>query len=143
MRDALSRKSSGLRMPFPVLILTLGSAEVLNLLRECEDRNDLWTVRVASASAGVAALRSTSFRIVIVSPEIPSEEVSAILAGIRRLRHEPPVLVLRSQVAEALSAWQSYRVAILCCPLTPGLLSRAVDVALGASPKIRSRPRLN
>jgi hypothetical protein len=130
-------------MPVPVLILTLESAEALNLLRECEERIDLWTVRVVSASAGVATLRGTSFRLVIVAPEIPSEEVSALLAGIRRLRHGPPVLALRSQAPEALSAWQSYRVAILCCPLTPGLLSRAVDVALGASLKIRARPRLN
>jgi hypothetical protein len=76
MGDALSRKSSGLRAPFLVLILTLESAEALNLLRECEERIDLWTVRVVSASAGVATLRGTSFRLVIVAPEIPSEETT-------------------------------------------------------------------
>jgi hypothetical protein len=68
--------------------------------------------------------------LVIITTEIPSDEVSAVLGEVSRLGRHTPVLLLRSEMAETPSAWKSHSIAILRSPLAPGLLSRAVDLAL-------------
>ena len=139
MVDAVSDKCRYLRIPSSVLILKRGSAEADKLLQEFEHRVDLWIVRVPSLQAGVAAMRFALVALVIITPEIPSDDVSVVLGEVSRLGRPTPVLLLRSETAETVPAWKSHRMAILRSPLAPGLLSRAVDLALQPTRTNRSR----
>ena len=143
MVDAVPDKGRYLRIPLSVLILTRGSAETDTLLQEFDDRIDLWIVRVPSLQAGVAAMRFALVALVIVTPEIPPDDVSALLGEVSRLGRRTPVLLLRSEMAETPPAWRSHSLAILRSPLAPGLLSRAVDLALQPPRTNRARRRPN
>jgi len=100
------------------------------MLQEFEDRIDLWIVRVPSLQAGVAAMRMDLVSLVIITPEIPADDVGALLKEVSRLRKNTPVLLLRSETAETPPSWRSRGMAVLRSPLAPGFLSRAVDLAL-------------
>lgn len=144
MVDAVPDKGRALPIPLSVLILTRGSAVTDKLLEEFEDRIDLWIVRVPSLQAGLAAMRLALVALVIITPEIPSDDVSSLLAEVSRLRRNMPVLLLRSETAETPPAWQSHNsLAVLRSPLAPGLLSRAVDLALQPALTKRTRRRPN
>jgi hypothetical protein len=143
MVDTVPRKRRGFRVPSSVLILAQGSAATDELFRECDERHDLWTIRVPSVPASAAAMQVVFVSLVIVAPEIASDAVGALLAELARLGNEAPVLLLRSEAAQIPPGWQSQRMAVLRCPLAPGLLSRAVDVALQPARKKRDRARLN
>jgi hypothetical protein len=132
-----------LRMPLPVLVLAQTSAETDELLRECEERHDIWTLRVATVSVGTTVLRDARVSLVIVGPEAPAADASALLVEVSRLRPGVPVLVIRSSCAEESASWMSSDVAVLRCPLLPGVLSRSVDVALGLAISHRARCRVN
>jgi len=143
MVDAVPDKGRAIRIPLSVLILTRGSAETDKLLQEFEDRIDLWIVRVPSLQAGVAAMRFALVALVIITPEIPSDDVSVVLGEVSRLGRNTPVLLLRSETAETPAAWRSHSLAVLRSPLAPGLLSRAVDLALQPTRTDRARRRAN
>ena len=130
MADTISSKGRGSRVPLSILILTQGSSATDEILRECEERTDIWTVRVASVTASLVALRALSVALVLVAPEILSDEISALVAELSHLRNKTPVLLLQKDAMEIPASWQSHRVAVLRCPLVPGLLNRAVDLAL-------------
>jgi hypothetical protein len=130
MVNAVADKGRYIRIPLSVLILTRGSAETDKLLQEFEDRIDLWIVRVPSLQAGVAAMRFALVALVIIAPEIPPDDVSVVLGEVSRLGRHTPVLLLRSETAETQPAWKSHSMAVLRSPLAPGILSRAVDLAL-------------
>ena len=130
MIGAVPDKSRDLRIPLSVLFLTRGSAETDRLLQEFEDRIDLWIVRVPSLQASVAAMRMDLVSLVIITPEIPADDIGALLKEVSRLRRNTPVLLLRSETAETPPSWRSHGMAVLRCPLAPGLLSRAADLAL-------------
>jgi hypothetical protein len=130
MADPVADRGRYIRIPLPVLILTRGSAETDELLQEFEDRIDLWIVRVPSLQAGVAAMRFALVALVIIAPEIPPDDVSVVLGEVSRLGRHTPVLLLRSETAETPPVWKSYSMAVIRSPLAPGLLSRAVDLAL-------------
>ncbi len=143
MVDAVPDKGHYLRIRSSVLILTRGSEETDKLLQEFEDRIDLWIVRVPSLQAGVAAMRFALVALVIITPEIPSDDVSVVLEEVSRLGRRTPVLLLRSETAETPAAWKSHSIAVLRSPLAPGLLSRAVDLALQPTRTNRARRRPN
>lgn len=143
MEDAVPRKRRGFRVPSSVLILAQGSTAADDLFRECDERLDLWTIRVPSVTASAAAMRVVFVALVIVAPEIASDVVSALLAELGRAGNEAPVLLLRSEAAEIRADWQSQRTAVLRCPLAPGLLSRAVDLALRPMRRKHDFTRLN
>jgi hypothetical protein len=143
MVDASADKGRYIRIPLSVLILTRGSAETDTLLQEFENRVDLWIVRVPSLQAGVAAMRFALVALVIIAPEIPPDDVSVVLGEVSRLGRHTPVLLLRAQTAETPPAWKSHSMAVLRSPLAPGLLSRAVDLALQPARTNRSRRRPN
>lgn len=143
MVDGVPDKGHYLRIPSSVLILTRGSAETDKLLKEFEDRIDLWIVRVPSLQAGVAAMRMDLVSLVIITPEIPADDVGALLKEVSRLRKNTPVLLLRSETEETLPDWRSHSMAVLRSPLAPGLLSRAVDLALQPTRTNRARRRPN
>jgi hypothetical protein len=130
-------------MPLSILILARESPDTDQALQELEDRIDLWIVRVPSVQAGVAAMRLTLVALVIVSPEIPPDDVSTLLAEVSRLCRDTPVLLLRLEAAETPPSWRSLSLAVLRSPLAPGVLSRAVDLALQAAPTERAPRRLN
>jgi len=88
-------------------------------------------------------MRVVFVALVIVAPEIASDVVSALLAELGRAGNEAPVLLLRSEAAEIRADWQSQRTAVLRCPLAPGLLSRAVDLALRPMRRKHDFTRLN
>ena len=81
-------------MPLPVLVLAQTSAETDELLRECEERHDIWTLRVATVSAGTTVLRDARVSLVIVGPEALAADASALLVEASRLRPAVPVLVI-------------------------------------------------
>lgn len=143
MADTISSKGRGSRVPLSVLVLTQGSSATDEILRECEERTDLWTVRVASVTASVAALQALSVALVLVGPEILSHEISALVAELNHLRNKTPVLLLRKDAMEIPASWRSQRVAVLRCPLVPGLLNRAVDLALQPTRGTRDRAHMN
>ena len=143
MVDAGPRKRRGFRVPSSVLILAHGSTSTDDLFRECDERHDLWTIRVPSISASAAAMRVVCVSLVIIAPEISSDTVGDLLAELGRLENEAPVLLLRSEAATIPPAWKSPHMAVLRCPLAPGLLSRAVDLALRPARTKRDRARLN
>ena len=143
MANAVPRKWRGSRLPSSVLILAQSSSETADLFHACDERLDLWTIRVPSVGAGVAAMRVVFVSLIIVAPEIPADEVSALLSEIWQLRSEAPVLLLRHETAEIHPGWQSQHMAVIRCPLAPGLLSRAVDLALQPACKKHDQTRLN
>jgi hypothetical protein len=143
MADAVPRKGRGFRVPLSVLILSQSSTAAEELFRACDERLDLWTIRVPSVTASVAAMQVVYISLIIVAPEIPSDQVSALLAEIGRLRNQAPVLLLRSDAAEIHPDWQSHRMAVLRCPLVPGLLSRTVDLALQSTRKKRAKSAID
>ena len=100
MADTISSKGHGSRVPLSILILTQGSSATDEILRECEERTDIWTVRVASVTASLAALRALSVALVLVAPEILSDEISALVAELSHLRNKTPVLLLRKDAME-------------------------------------------
>ena len=130
-------------MPLPVLVLAQTPAETDDLLRECEERHDIWTLRVTTVSAGKTVLHDARVSLVIIGPEALAADVSALLVEVGRLRPSLPVLVIRSKGGEELASWTSSNVAVLRCPLLPGVLSRSVDVALGLAISHRARCRVN
>jgi hypothetical protein len=143
MVAAVPDKNRDVRNPVSVLFLTRGSAETDKLLQEFEDRIDLWIVRVPSLEAGVAAMRMDLVALVIITPEISCDEVSALLTEVRRLRRHTPVLLVRSETAKTSPAWRSDNLAVLRSPLAPGLLSRALDLALRPVTTAPARRRQN
>ena len=143
MADALAHKNRGFRMPLSVLILAQDATVADSLFRVCEERLDLWAIRVPSVSASMSAMQIVFVSLIIVAPEIPANQVSDLLARIWQWRSEAPVLLLRNEAAEIHPGWQSQRTAVLRCPLVPGLLSRAVDVALQPAHTKRDRTRMN
>lgn len=143
MQDAAPRKRRGFRVPSSVLILAQGSTTTDDLLRECDERLDLWTIRVPSVAASAAAMQVVFVSLVIIAPEIASNTVSALLEELARKGSEAPVLLLRSEAAEIHADWRSQSMAVLRCPLAPGLLSRAVDLALKPVRGARDCTRLN
>lgn len=143
MADAVSRRDRGFRRPLSVLILAQDLSATEDLFRPCDERLDLWTIRVPSVTACVAAMRVVLASLIIVAPEIASEDVTILLGEIEHLRSETPVLLLREAAAEIHPGWQSRRMAVLRCPLVPGLLDRAVDLALRPARRKRDRARMN
>ncbi len=143
MADALARKGRSFHMPPSVLILTKDGALEDNLCRVCDERHDLRTIRAPSVSASMSAVQIVFVSLIIIAPEIPANQVSELLAIVWQCRSEAPVLLLRNEAAEIHPGWQSQHTAALRCPLVPGLLSRAVDVALRAAHAKRERTRMN
>ena len=142
MVNAVPDKDRTAWIRLSILFLTRGSAETEKLLQEFECRIDLWIVRVPSLQAGVAAMRMDLVSLVVITPEIPCNDVSALLAEVSRLHRNTPVL-LRSGAAETPPAWRPHRIAVLRSPLAPGLLTRAVDLALQPARTGRGRRRPN
>lgn len=143
MADALARKGSSFHTPLSVLVPAQDGALADNLFRVCDERLGLWTIRVPSVSASVSAMQIVFISLIIIAPEIPANQVSELLARVWQWRSEAPVLLLGNEAAEIHAGWQSRRMAVLRCPLAPGLLSRAVDVALQPAQTRRDRTRMS
>lgn len=77
------------------------------------------------------ALEAQPVALLIAAPEVPTAEVSQLLASRERWRPGIPVLVIRNRQAEEPAGWARQGVGVLRCPLLPEALSRSVDVVLG------------
>jgi peptidoglycan-associated lipoprotein len=86
MADVLARKGRGFCMPLSVLILAQDASAAEKQFRVCDERLDLWTIRVPSASASVSAMQIVFVSLIIVAPEVPANQVSELLARIWQWR---------------------------------------------------------
>jgi hypothetical protein len=117
--------------PPALLVVTPGGADRDGLFGELSARADYRVRFAGSAGEASQALGAGPVALLIAAPEIPTAEVSALLATKERLRPGIPVLVIRNRQAEEPPAWARRGVGVLRCPLLPEALSRSVDVVLG------------
>jgi len=114
-----------------LLVLAQPSPETDELLEPLVKRPDLCLLRVTNLNAAGIALRDVAVSLVLVCPETEARALSAILDKTDELRPGTPVLALRPRSSDYLPAWKGRTVGILHCPISPDVLSRTVDVALG------------
>ena len=132
--SASSRKKPLDRQEGPgrtLVVLAQPSQETDDLLAELVRRRDLHLLRVVTVEAAAVALRDLGVSLVLVCPETAVQTIDALLAQIDRLRPGVPVLAVRERQGEESPAWRSRAVGVLRAPLSPEVLSRTVDVALG------------
>lgn len=134
-RSRTSDRSGALRVP-TLLVLASPSADSDDFLSTVVARTDLTLLMVANVSGAEVALRDIAVSLVLVSPETDAETVTAVLDRTEELRRGTPSLVLRPRGEEPLAAWKGRTVGILQGPVSPEVLNRTVDVALG----LRARP---
>jgi hypothetical protein len=94
-------------------------------------RADLCLVRVATLAAAEIVLRDVAVKLVLVCPDTPADEVTAILDRTDELRPGTPMLALRDRSGEQPLSWRGRTIAVLRAPVLPAVLDRTVDVALG------------
>ena len=114
-----------------LLVLAPPSAETDDLLSSLVGRTDLNLLIVTNVSGAEVALRDIAVSLVLLSPETDAETVTTVLDRTEELRRGTPSLVLRRRGGEPLAAWTGRSVGILQGPVSPEVLSRTVDVALG------------
>jgi hypothetical protein len=114
-----------------LLVVAPGGTDRESLFRELAGRGDYLLRYAISAGEATDALREPSVALLIAAPEVPTAEVSLLLASKDHLRPGLPVLVIRNRQAEEPPAWARRGAGVLRCPLLPAALSRSVDVVLG------------
>ena len=117
--------------PAALLVVAPGATDRDGLFAELAARADYRVHFAGSASEASLALEAAPVALLVAAPEVPTAEVSALLASKERLRPGIPVLVIRNRQAEEPPAWARRGVGVLRCPLLPEALSRSVDVVLG------------
>jgi hypothetical protein len=115
----------------PVLLLSAASRATTTLLDECEKSTELWILRVDTLSAALRVLRTSRVSVVMTGPGVCAIEVSAVLAALAQWQPKVPALVIRTPSNDHLETWKFHNVTTLDFPFSPGLLSRAVNVAVG------------
>jgi DNA-binding NtrC family response regulator len=114
-----------------LLVVAPGSTDRDDLFRELAARA-CYRVRYAAGAVDAGqALEALPVALLIAAPEVPTAEVTLLLASKERWRPGIPVLVIRNRQAEEPAAWARKGVGVLRCPLLPEALSRSVDVVLG------------
>lgn len=116
-----------------LVVLAQPSQETDDLLADLIKRRDLHLLRVVTVEAAAVALRDLEVSLVLVCPETAVDLINALLGQIDRLRPGIPVLAVRDRQGEESAAWKSRAVGVLRSPLSSGVLSRTIDVALGFS----------
>jgi len=114
-----------------LVVLAQPSQETDDLLAELIRRRDLHLLRVVTVEAAAVALRDLEVSLVLVCPETALEAINALLGQIARLRPGVPVLAVRDRQGEEPPVWKSRVVGVLRAPVSPHVLSRTVDVAVG------------
>jgi hypothetical protein len=115
------------------VVLAQLSQESDELLAELVSRRDLHLLRVVTVEAAAVALRDLDVSLVLVCQETSMETINALLGHIDRLRPGIPVLAVRERQADESPTWKTRAVGVLRAPVSPGVLGRTVDVALGFS----------
>jgi hypothetical protein len=134
--SASSRKKSADRQEGAgrtLVVLAQPSQETDDLLAALVRRRDLHLLRVVTVDAAAVALRDLGVSLVLVCPQTAVEAINALLGQIDRLCPGVPVLAVRERQGEESPTWKSRAVGVLRSPLSPEVLSRTVDVALGFS----------
>ena len=101
------------------------------LFSELVERGDFALRFAATAAEAERLLVGAAAVLLIAAPEVPTAEVSQLVAAKARVRPEPPMLVIRNRQAEEPVGWSRRGVGVLRCPLLPAALRRSVDVVLG------------
>jgi hypothetical protein len=114
-----------------LLVLAQPSPDIDELLAPLLRRPDVCLLRVATIAAAGVALRDVAVSLAIVCPETSAEQVTALLDQVAALRPGTPVLAIRDRHGDPLRSWKARAVGVLWNPVTPEVLSRTVDVALG------------
>src|SRR5207247_913197 len=117
--------------PRSLLIVAQPSPETDELLAPLLRRVDLCLLRVATLAAAEIALRDVAVKLVLVCPETDVDAVTAILNRTNQLRPGTPVLALRPRAGQHPPTWRRRTIAVLRVPVSPAVLDRTVDVALG------------
>lgn len=102
-----------------------------SLFQELHDEGQFELRYAVSLGEAQRVLAEPGVTLLIAAPEVPTAEVSALLAAKARLRPSLPLLVLRNRQAEEPPGWSRRGVGVLRCPLLPSALRRSVDVVLG------------
>jgi DNA-binding NtrC family response regulator len=114
-----------------LLVVAPGETDRDALYLGLAERDDFQLRFAASAAEAARALQAAEVVLLIASPEVPTTEVTQLLATKALLRPELPLLVIRNRQAEEPPAWALGGVGVLRCPLLPAALSRSVEVVLG------------
>ena len=112
-------------------MVAAGPTDRQGLFGDLAARHDFLLRFAGSAAEAARVLLALDVVLLIASPEVPTAEVSALLAAKGRLRPGLPLLVIRNRQAEEPPAWARGGVGVLRCPLLPAALSRSVEVVLG------------
>ncbi len=103
------------------------------LFANLEERGEFALRFAASAPEAERALSAGPVVLIVAAPEVPTAEVTRLVASRARLRPDLPMLVIRNRQAEEPRAWSRHGVGVLRCPLLPTALGRSIDVVLGLS----------
>jgi hypothetical protein len=119
---------------FSILVIAPPLADADRLLAPLLCRSELAILRVATPEAALIALRGVAASLVMVCPGNDTAVVKAILTMVAELRPTTPVLLLRGPDDDVPAGGRGRRFAVLRCPVSPLVLERTIDVALGLSP---------
>lgn len=114
-----------------VLVLARPWSDTDELLEPLLKRPDLGLFRVATIDGAQIALRNVGVSLVLVCAETEAAVVTSILDATDELQPKTPVILLRDRTSEVQAGWRGRTIAVLRGPVSPDVLSRTVDVALG------------
>jgi hypothetical protein len=118
------------RRPPSILVLARAGAAGEELFAELAGRRDLIVLRADTVAAAALALRDLPVALVVTCNETSGDVVDALLGAIERVRPGTPVLAVRDRKAPERPAWRARGVGVLRRPLSPGVISRSIDVVL-------------
>jgi hypothetical protein len=128
------------RLPSILVLASAGPAGE-ELFADVAARPDLIVLRAGTVAAAALALRDLPVALVVACNETPGEVIDALLGEIDRARPGTPVLAVRNRRAPERPSWRARGVGVLRRPLSPGVLSRSIDVVLEMSGRRPGAPK--